>query len=96
MNKRIPAAVAGILVLGAALGLGAGTASAAGTAGALDGTFGHGGIVSTDVGSPSAAAGRGCRGAAAPDVRRRAVMFWFRRDGGHSQVFEQSMTSARV
>ena len=43
MNKRIPAAVAGILVLGAALGLGAGTASAAGTAGALDGTFGHGG-----------------------------------------------------
>ena len=56
MNKRIPAAVAGILVLGAALGLGAGTASAAGTAGALDGTFGHGGIVSTNVGSPSAAA----------------------------------------
>src|SRR5579859_3928851 len=43
-------------MLGAALGLGAGTASAAGTAGALDGTFGHGGIVSTDVGSPSAAA----------------------------------------
>ena len=56
MNKRIPAAVAGILVLGAALGLGAGTASASGTAGALDATFGHGGIVSTDVGSPSAAA----------------------------------------
>ena len=56
MSKRIPAAVAGILVLGAALGLGAGTASASGTAGALDGTFGHGGIVSTDVGSPSAAA----------------------------------------
>src|SRR3984893_1656601 len=55
-NKRIPAAAAGILVLGAALGLGAGTASAAGTAGVLDGTFGHGGIVSTDVGSPSAAA----------------------------------------
>src|SRR5579859_5707695 len=43
-------------MIGAALGLGAGTASAAGTAGALDGTFGHGGIVSTDVGSPSAAA----------------------------------------
>ena len=56
MNKRIPAAVAGILVLGAALSLGVGTASAAGTAGALDGTFGHGGIVSTDLGSPSAAA----------------------------------------
>jgi uncharacterized delta-60 repeat protein len=56
VNKRIPAAVAGILVLGAALGLGGGTASAAGTAGALDGTFGHGGIVSTDLGSPSAAA----------------------------------------
>ena len=56
MSKRIPAAAAGILVLGAALGLGAGTASAAGTAGALDGTFGHGGIVSTDLGSPSAAA----------------------------------------
>lgn len=43
-------------MLGAALGLGAGTASASGTAGALDLTFGHGGIVSTDVGSPSAAA----------------------------------------
>jgi len=56
VSKRIPAAIAGILVLGAALGLGAGTASASGTAGALDGTFGHGGIVSTDVGSPSAAA----------------------------------------
>jgi uncharacterized delta-60 repeat protein len=56
VSKRIPAAVAGILVLGAALGLGAGAASASGTAGALDGTFGHGGIVSADVGSPSAAA----------------------------------------
>jgi hypothetical protein len=31
VNKRIPAAVAALLALGAALGLGAGTASAAGT-----------------------------------------------------------------
>jgi uncharacterized delta-60 repeat protein len=50
VNKRIPRAVAGTLVLGAALGLGAGAASAAGTAGTLDGTFGHGGIVSTNLG----------------------------------------------
>ena len=50
MSKRIPAAVAGILVLGAALGLGAGTASAAGTAGTLDSNFGHGGIVLANLG----------------------------------------------
>jgi uncharacterized delta-60 repeat protein len=50
VNKRIPAAVAGILVLGAALGLGAGAASAASTAGTLDSTFGHGGIVLANLG----------------------------------------------
>ena len=50
MNKRIPGAAAGALVLGTVLGLGAGTASAAGTAGTLDGTFGHGGIVLTNLG----------------------------------------------
>jgi len=50
VSKRIPAAVAGILVLGAALGLGAGTASAAGTAGTLDSNFGHGGIVLANLG----------------------------------------------
>jgi len=50
VNKRIPAAVAGILVLGAALGLGAGAASAASTAGTLDSNFGHGGIVLANLG----------------------------------------------
>ena len=50
MNKRIPAVVAGILVLGAALGLGAGAASAASTAGTLDSNFGHGGIVLANLG----------------------------------------------
>jgi len=50
VKKRIPAAVAGILVLGAALGLGAGAASAASTAGTLDSNFGHGGIVLANLG----------------------------------------------
>ena len=51
MNKHIPAAAAGTVVLGLALGLGAGTASAASTAGTLDTTFGHNGIVLTNLGT---------------------------------------------
>src|SRR5579859_325525 len=50
VNKRIPAAAASTVVLGLALGFGAGTASAAGTAGTLDPTFGHNGIVLTNLG----------------------------------------------
>jgi uncharacterized delta-60 repeat protein len=47
VNRCIPAAAAGTVVLGLALGFGAGAASAAGTAGTLDATFGHGGVVLT-------------------------------------------------
>ena len=50
MNRRIPTAVASTVVLGLALGFGAGTASAASTAGTLDSTFGHNGIVLTNLG----------------------------------------------
>jgi uncharacterized delta-60 repeat protein len=50
VNKRIPAAVGGIVLLGLALASGAGTASAAGTAGIRDATFGSGGIVVTNLG----------------------------------------------
>ena len=51
MNKHIPAAAASTVVLGLALGLGAGAASAASTAGTLDTTFGHNGIVLTNLGT---------------------------------------------
>jgi uncharacterized delta-60 repeat protein len=51
VNKHIPAAAAGIVLLGLALGSGAGTASAAGTAGTRDATFGSGGIVVTNLGA---------------------------------------------
>jgi uncharacterized delta-60 repeat protein len=50
VNRLIPAAAASTVVLGLALGLGVGTASAASTAGALDATFGNGGIVLTNLG----------------------------------------------
>jgi uncharacterized delta-60 repeat protein len=50
VSKRIPAAAGVIVLAGLALGSGAGTASAAGTAGTLDATFGHGGIVVTNLG----------------------------------------------
>ncbi|HEV2932297.1 MAG TPA: hypothetical protein VGY96_04105, partial [Streptosporangiaceae bacterium] len=51
MNKHIPAAAAGVVLIGLALGFGAGTASAAGTAGTRDATFGSGGIVVTNLGA---------------------------------------------
>ena len=50
MRKRTPAALAGALALGLALGLGSASAAAAGTAGSLDPTFGHGGVVLTNLG----------------------------------------------
>jgi uncharacterized delta-60 repeat protein len=50
VNRLIPAAAASTLVLGLALGFGAGAASAASTAGTLDSTFGHNGIVLTNLG----------------------------------------------
>ncbi|MBV9093325.1 MAG: hypothetical protein JO132_05545, partial [Streptosporangiaceae bacterium] len=49
MRKRTPAALAGTLALGLALGLGSASAAAAGTAGSLDPTFGHGGVVLTNL-----------------------------------------------
>jgi uncharacterized delta-60 repeat protein len=48
VNRRIAAAAASTVVLG--LALGAGAASAASTAGTLDSTFGHNGIVLTNLG----------------------------------------------
>jgi uncharacterized delta-60 repeat protein len=50
VTKHIPAAAAGVVLLGLALGSGAGTASAAGTAGTRDAAFGSGGIVVTNLG----------------------------------------------
>jgi Domain of unknown function (DUF5122) beta-propeller len=50
VNKHIPAAAAGIVLLGLALSSGAGTAWA-GTAGTRDATFGSGGIVVTNLGA---------------------------------------------
>jgi uncharacterized delta-60 repeat protein len=49
MRKRTPAALAGALALGLALGLGSASAAAAGTAVSLDPTFGHGGVVLTNL-----------------------------------------------
>jgi uncharacterized delta-60 repeat protein len=50
VNGRIPAAAASTMVLGLALGFSAGPASATSTAGSLDSTFGHNGIVLTNLG----------------------------------------------
>lgn len=50
MKKRIPAALAGALVLGSVLGLGSVASAATTTAGSLDPAFGHGGVVLTNLG----------------------------------------------
>jgi uncharacterized delta-60 repeat protein len=50
VKKRTPAALAGTLVLGLAVGLAPASTAVAGTAGSLDPTFGKGGIVLTNLG----------------------------------------------